>query len=221
MNNIEPAGTRILYRDGSLCAVWKPSGVPTLPDRSGDEDLKSQVQALLKPPFLEPPHRLDRPVTGVVLFALDPIVIATLNEMFRGGSAQKRYWAIVHGHLGAPTELVHHLVHDARAHRARPALHGREVKSAVQPLAQGDRYTLVEVRPDGGAFHQIRAQLSLAGFPIKGDVKYGARRGMPSRGICLHARSLELPHPRSGASLCIQAAPPQEKLWQELAAGLA
>lgn len=218
MNSTEVAGPRLLHQDDYLCAVWKPGGVPVLPDRTGDTDLRTMLQARTGASYLEPPHRLDRPVSGVVLFATDRSVLRSLNEAFRSGAVSKTYWAIVQGSVDHAAELVHRLEHDARAKRARRAAEGRgrEVRSSVRPLAKGERYTLVEVEPRGGAFHQIRAQLALAGHPIKGDVKYGARRGEPDRTIALHARSLSFPHPVSGAPLKVEAAPPEVPLWTAL-----
>lgn len=210
---------RLLHSDAALCAVWKPAGMPVLPDTTGDPDLRATLQHQFGVDYLEPPHRLDRPVSGVTLFALDPATLARLNDAFRSGEVRKVYWAIVQGRMELHGELVHRLLHDARSKRARqaPEGQGREVRSAVRPLAYGDRYTLVEVRPDGGAFHQIRAQLSLAGFPIKGDVKYGARRGEPDRSIALHARSIAFRHPATGSEIRVEAPPPEGALWHMLA----
>ncbi len=210
---------RVLHQDASLCAVWKPAGLPVLPDATGDPDLRTMLQRQLGVTYLESPHRLDRPVSGVTLFALDPEALARLNEAFRWGAVKKVYWAIVTGRMEQHGDLVHRLVHDARNKRARqaPEGQGREVRSAVRPLGFGERYTLVEVLPEGGAFHQIRVQLSLAGFPIKGDVKYGARRGEPDRSIALHARFIGFAHPISGEGLCLEAPVPEGALWAALA----
>ena len=218
----QPPALTLLQRDATLCAVWKPAGVPVLPDTTGDPDLRTLLRQQLEVDYIEPPHRLDRPVSGVMLFALDPATLAAMNELFRNGAVQKVYWALVQGRMELEGELVHRLRHDPQARRSRQAAsgQGREVRSVVRPLAHGDRYTLVEVRPQGGAFHQIRAQLSLAGFSIKDDVKYGARRGAPDRSIGLHARSIAFTHPATGREVRIDAPPPEGTLWQMLAASV-
>lgn len=222
MSSTEGAGLRLLHHDAALCAVWKPAGMPVLADTTGDPCLRTVLQQQLGVQYLEPPHRLDRPVSGATLFALHPEALGRLNEAFRTGAVRKTYWAMVQGRMDLHDTLVHRITHDTRAKRARhaPPGQGREVRSAVRPLAFGERYTLVEVRPEGGAFHQIRAQLSLAGFPIKGDVKYGARRGEPDRSIALHARSLAFAHPATGAPLCLEAPVPAGPLWAALAAAV-
>ncbi|MDX9749856.1 MAG: RluA family pseudouridine synthase [Flavobacteriales bacterium] len=206
-----------MHHDAVLCAVWKPAGIPVLPDRTGDPDLRTMVRARPGHDRVEPPHRIDRPVSGVVLFALDAPTLAALNQAFRAGRVRKTYWAIVEGRPGQELVVAHRLVHDPRGHRARAAADGRPVRLTATPIAQGDRYTLMEVVPEGGAFHQVRAQLALAGFPIKGDVKYGARRGEADRSIALHARSVSLRHPATGAELVVVAPPPEGRLWQALA----
>lgn len=221
MSNTEAAPLRLLYQDTGLVAVWKPAGVPVLADRTGDMDLRMLLQQQLGAAFVEPPHRIDRPVSGVVLFALDKLTLTGLNEAFRDGRIHKVYWAIVEGRLESKAELVHRLIHDPRGHKAREAANGREVRLAARPLSAGERYTLVEVVPQGGAFHQIRVQLALAGHAIKGDVKYGARRGEADRSIALHARSVQFVHPADGSTVRVEAPPPAARLWDVLTADAA
>jgi 23S rRNA pseudouridine1911/1915/1917 synthase len=209
-------GIAVLHRDGRLIAVHKPAGMPVQPDRSGDPDLLSAVQAVCGGRAW-PVHRIDRPVGGVVLFALDEGSAAALSALFRGRRVEKRYWAIVEGRMESGT-LAHALQPDVRARKARTnTAGGRPVHATVSALAHGDRYTLVEVVPDGGAFHQVRAQLAAAGHPIKGDVKYGARRGRRGR-IELHARALAFVHPFTASPMCIAAPPPGEPPWPALLA---
>lgn len=206
----------VLYRDAHLLAVNKPAGVPAQADRTGDPD----VLQLLGDPGLLLTHRIDRPVSGILLLACDATVQRALNEAFASGAVRKTYLAIVEGRLEGEHVLEHWLAHDVKAHKARvvPAAHkgGFAVRLRLKPLSQGERYTLVEVRPEGGRFHQIRAQLSAFGHPIKGDVKYGARRGEPDRSIALFAQRVELAHPATGAPLRIEAPVPGQGLWPRL-----
>ena len=212
----DPAPVRLLHLDADLCAVWKPSGLPVLPDRTGDTDLRMLLREQAGLPTAEAAHRLDRPVSGVVLFALKRQALTALNAAFAKGAVRKTYLAIVHGRVDGPQVLEGHLDHDPHKRRARVAVSSsaRRVRLTIQPVKHGERYTLVRVEPDGGAFHQIRAQLAMAGHPIKGDVKYGARRGEGDRSIALHALMLDLKHPVGLQHLHIQAPPPTTTIWQ-------
>ncbi len=206
----------LLFHDAALVAVNKPAGVPAQPDRTGDPD----VARLTGIPGLTAVHRLDRPVAGVMLLASTATALAALNRAFAEGLVRKTYLAIVEGRVEGDLDLVHAHVHDARAHKARlvaaDAPGGSVVRLRARVLGRGDRYSLLEVRPEGGRFHQIRAQLAAAGHPIKGDVKYGARRGEPDRSIALFALRAELPHPVSGEALVIEAPMPTTGLWPRL-----
>ena len=208
-----------LYTDLHLLAVNKPSGVPSQPDPTGD----TSVLDLVGEQGLGLPHRLDRPVSGVLLVSRTPEALRRLNAAFAEQRVAKTYLAMVEGRLENAL-LEHLLVHDARALKAHVVPTMRKGASpatlCVRRLNTGDRYTLVEVRPEGGRFHQIRAQLSAAGHPIKGDVKYGARRGEPDRSIALHARALVFPHPMTGDPLRIVAPLPNTGLWPKLSAGV-
>jgi 23S rRNA pseudouridine1911/1915/1917 synthase len=217
-----PSPIVLLYADEFLCVAYKPAGMPVQPDPTGDPDLLSLLAAQLKQRDLGLVHRLDRPVSGVVLFARDAEMLAALNALFRERGIDKRYWAIVEGRMEGEQVLEHHLEHDGKARKARII---KEVKASeeaarlhLKPMAVGDRYTLLELRPEGGAFHQIRAQLAAAGHPIKGDVKYGARRGERDRSIALHARSLTFHHPATDRSISVEAPAPGDPLWKALLA---
>lgn len=208
----------VLFRDAHLLAVNKPAGVPAQPDLTGDAD----VCALLGLRDAGIPHRLDRPVSGALLIALDNDVLNGLNAAFADRRVEKTYLAIVEGRVEQGADLAHHLVHDTRLRKARvvdgPRKGATLCRLRVDPVRVGDRYTLVKVVPEGGRFHQIRAQLSAAGHPIKGDVKYGARRGEPDRSIALHAHRLRFEHPLTGAPLEVVAPPPGTGIWPRLLA---
>lgn len=223
MSSIEAAA--LLYQDEHLVMVNKPAGMPVQPDPTGDPSLLEHMVAMSGLGEVGLVHRLDRPVSGVVVMALGADALRLMNEEFRQRRVKKVYWAIVEGHpQGADGSGVrtieHQLVHDAHKHRARIVQEGgKNVHLGFRVLAKGDRYTLVEVVPREGTFHQIRAQLAAIGHPIKGDVKYGARRGDKDRSIALHARSLSFAHPITGAPVQVLAPAPPEGVWKALVPG--
>lgn len=225
MSSTEAQATpRVLYEDAMLAVVYKPAGMPVLKDRTGDMDLLTVLAGMWpsRSEDLRVLHRLDRPVGGCVLVSWHAGAVATLSKAFAAGELRKTYLAIVEGSIEAPLTLEHRAVHDARRHVARrlpmDASQGRLLRLRVRPLAHGDRYTLLEVVPDGGAFHQIRAQLGWAGHPIMGDVKYGARRASKDRSIALHAWSIAFVHPDTGLVPCIEAPAPTAPPWPALLA---
>jgi len=229
MNSTEeaPADITILLVDEHLCVVWKPAGMPVQPDHTGDASLLDRVSQQLADPRLSLVHRLDRPVSGAVLFARTPAAVKDLNEQFRERRVEKRYWAIVEGTPAVPEgqewcTVEHLLLHDTKAKRAK-VLHSIREGAAMarlkfRILARGERLSLLEVVPEGGAFHQIRAQLSAMGNSIRGDVKYGARRSEKDRSIALHARSLVLQHPATLETVRVVADAPPSSVWSALLA---
>jgi len=206
----------LLFSDAHMLAINKPSGVPSQPDATGDPC----VTDLLGMDGLGIPHRLDRPVSGVLVIARTPEALRSLNAAFAEQRVDKTYLAIVEGRMEGEAVLEHLLVHDTRTHKAQVVTTMRKgamhALLRAKVLVQGDRYTLVEVMPEGGRFHQIRAQLAAAGHPIKGDVKYGARRGEPDRSIALHAQALDLVHPITNMPLHVEAPVPTTGLWPKL-----
>lgn len=218
-NNTEPV---LLHRDVHLVAFDKPAGMPVQPDQSGDPSLLDHAAASLGLSATDVGlvHRLDRPVSGVVVFALDPGTLRDMNRLFSQRAVEKTYWAIVEGQAPEEGHCAHVLAHDPGRRKARVGSAGTEATHELRyvRLVQGERYALVEVRPEGGGFHQIRAQLAASGLPIKGDVKYGARRGEPDRSIGLHACKVKLTHPGTGKQLLIEALPPTRSIWPALMA---
>lgn len=213
-------GPVLLARNDRFLVLAKPAGMPSQSDPTGDPDLLSWVRNECGVATAGPVHRLDRPVSGVMLFACTGEALAALNAQFSERAVTKTYWAIVEGAVDGRTVLENAITHDARKKKARVAT-GNDAKHArlqVRALVKGDRYTLVEVVPDGGAFHQIRAQLGAAGHAIKGDVKYGARRGEKDRSIALHARTIEFNDPVSGERVSYSAPAPATPLWTTLIA---
>lgn len=224
----EPVHVGLVHVDEVLVIAHKPAGMPAQPDPSGDPDLLAWVRSTLGDPQVELVNRIDRPVSGLVLLARRADILVELNRALRDREMTKTYRALVEGRVQLPAEgivLEHHLVHDTHVHRARVNTDDQRTDAPsrlqVRTITLGDRYSLVEVRPEGGAFHQLRAQLSAWGHPIKGDVKYGARRGErgadgPARSIALHAHALAFKHPVTGLVLSVEAPFPEGRLWRAL-----
>lgn len=217
----------ILYEDNHLLVVNKHSGDLVQPDPSGESALEDQIKAFLKvrdakpgAVFLGVAHRIDRPVSGAVLFAKSSKALTRLNEMLREGRIRKIYWALTE-QTPSPEEgaLRHFIVRDARNNRSRaydmPKPEGKEARLRYRTLGRGTHYTLVEVELQTGRHHQIRAQLAKIGCPIRGDLKYGARRSNPDGGISLHSRSVAFEHPVRREQLVVTApVPAGDNLWR-------
>ena len=220
---------KILYEDNHLIAVRKRVGDIVQGDKTGDVPLSDMVKNFLKDKYQKPGnvylgvvHRLDRPVSGVVLFAKTSKALPRLNKMFaEHKGVKKTYLAIVANKPPQPQgTLTHWLTRNEKQNTARA--YDREVpgsKKAVldyRLIAQSERYFLLEIELHTGRHHQIRCQLSKMGCPIRGDLKYGAPRSNPDGGISLHAWRLELGHPVSHQNIVIEAPLPEERLWQEI-----
>lgn len=218
---------KVLYEDNHIIIVSKSAGEIVQGDKTGDTPLLETIKSYLKEKYQKPGnvflgvvHRLDRPVSGVVLFAKTSKALPRLNALFaEHEKVKKTYWAIV---CNRPKEesgrLVHWLTRNTKNNTARA--YDREVpesKKAVldfRLVASSDRYHLLEVRLHTGRHHQIRCQLAKMGCPIKGDLKYGAPRSNPDGSISLHARRLQLEHPVSHEQIDITAPVPGDRLWQ-------
>ncbi|MFI3332158.1 MAG: RluA family pseudouridine synthase [Rikenellaceae bacterium] len=216
----------IIYEDNHLLAVNKRCGDLVQPDPNGESALEDQVKAYIKvrdnkpgEVFLGVVHRIDRPVSGLVLFAKSSKALVRLNELIRDRKIDKRYWAVVEGHPSIePTELTHHILKDPKNHRSRaydsPKAGTKEAKLRYQTIGASTNYSLVEVELFTGRHHQIRAQLSKVGCPIKGDLKYGSKRSNPNGGIMLHSRSMSFLHPVRKEPITITAKSPSgDSLW--------
>lgn len=221
----------VLYEDNHIIAVNKTCREIVQGDKTGDTPLSEEVKAYIKEKYHKPgevflgvTHRLDRPTSGVVLFARTSKALTRLNEMFKSHEQiQKTYWAIVeHAPVPAEGRLVHRLVRNEKLNKSFVAKDGardaKEARLSYRTLARGERYTLVEVQLETGRHHQIRCQLAAIGCPIKGDLKYGAKRSNPDGGISLHARQVAFIHPVSKQPTTITAPVPDERIWQELSA---
>ena len=218
----------VLYEDNHIIIVSKQSGEIVQGDKTGDTPLSDVVKEYIKRVhgkpgnvFLGVVHRLDRPVSGVVVFAKTSKALARLNTMFRDGEVHKTYWAIVQDRPQAMEATVEGWI-TRNEKQNKSYMHQREVngsKHAVltyRMIAATDRYALLEVKLLTGRHHQIRCQLASLGCPIKGDLKYGAKRSNPDGSISLHARRVEFVHPVSKEHILVEAPVPKDNLWREI-----
>lgn len=216
----------ILYEDNHLLIVNKRCGDLVQPDPSGGDALERQIKEFIrrrdaKPGevFLGVVHRIDRPVSGAVIFAKTSKALARLNEMIRRGEIEKTYWALTESRPDPEEgELSHYILRNEKTNRSRaldaPRGDAKLAKLRFRTLGASTRYTLVEVDLLTGRHHQIRAQLSKIGCPIKGDLKYGARRSNPDGGISLHSYRVDFIHPVRRERIVVTAPVPKEdNLW--------
>jgi len=223
----------VLYEDNHIIAVNKTCNEIVQGDKTGDTPLSEIVKAYIKDKYDKPgdvflgvTHRLDRPTSGVVLFARTSKALTRLNEMFKSHEQiRKTYWAIVQGAPKQPeARLENWLTRNETLNKSFIAKPGaKEAKQAIlsyKTLVRGENYTLLEINLETGRHHQIRCQLAAIGCPVKGDLKYGAKRSNPDGGICLHARKIEFIHPVKKEPICITAPVPNDSLWQQFAASI-
>lgn len=222
-----------LYEDNHIIIVDKQPGEIVQGDKTGDTPLSAIVAAYLKEKYAKPGnvfvgvvHRLDRPVGGVVIFAKTSKALARLNEMLRKHQIHKTYWAIVEGCPEKDSDTLSDLlVSSERNNKTYVVGNGstapsdaREATLRYKVLTRGERYSLVEVTLITGRKHQIRVQLANIGHPIKGDLKYGARRSNRGGGISLLARRICFTHPVSRQEIDVTAPlPTDDPLWSHLA----
>lgn len=218
----------VLYEDNHIIVVNKRVGDIVQGDKTGDKPLSEVVKEYIKDKYNKPGevflgvvHRLDRPTTGIVVFARTSKALTRLNDIFKNRETQKTYWAIVKSKPAQQSaNLVHYLIRNEKSNTSKA--HIKEVSGSK--MASLDyriikvltNYTALEVDLHTGRHHQIRAQLSAIGSPIKGDLKYGADRSNPDGGICLHARKLVLIHPVAKTPLEIIAPVPEDILWKSI-----
>ena len=197
--------------------------------QTGDKPLSDIVKEYIKEKYNKPGnvflgvvHRLDRPVSGLVVFAKTSKALSRLNDMFRTGDVHKTYWAITKRRDIAPEgTLTDWLTRNERQNKSYA--HAKEVPGAKKAILKykvrsvSDNYMLLEVTLLTGRHHQIRCQLAHIGCPIKGDLKYGAPRSNPDGSISLHSRRVEFVHPVSKEQICVEAEVPADRLWQEIA----
>ena len=195
--------SRILLEDNHLLIFNKRTGEIVQGDKTGDEPLSETLKAFIaqrddKPGqvFMGVPHRLDRPVSGVCVFAKTSKALERLNEMLRNGDLHKTYWALTANKPPKDSDtLTDNLVRNEAQNKSYVAKNGKEARLKYTLIQTTERYFLLEVELYTGRHHQIRCQLSHMGCPIKGDLKYGAKRSNPDGGISLMARRIQFIHP--------------------------
>ena len=216
----------VLYEDNHIIIVSKTTGEIVQGDKTGDKPLSETVKQYIKEAYAKPGdvflgvvHRLDRPVFGLVLFARTSKALSRLNAMFADGEVKKKYWAIV---KDAPVEsegtLTHWLVRNEKQNKSYAYDHEvpRSKKAILdyRVIGKSDNYYLLEVDLKTGRHHQIRCQLAKIGCPIKGDLKYGAKRSNPDGSISLLSRSMQFIHPVSKKAIVVEAPLPDDNLWK-------
>lgn len=218
----------ILYVDNHLLVVNKPACVPTVPDDSGDESLLDRGKAWIKREYQKPGavflgvvHRLDRPVSGVVLFARTSKAADRLGAQFRERTTQKTYWGIVEGCPEESAGEVEQLLwKDRERNLVRAVVAEREgaksARTSYRALRTHASRTLLELVPHTGRSHQLRVACASLGTPLVGDLKYGASEPLPDRSIALHARRLQVLHPTRTEPLDWSASVPRTKVWSGL-----
>ena len=219
----------VVYEDNHIIIVNKRSGEIVQGDKTGDKPLAETVKDYIKVKYHKPGnvflgvvHRLDRPVSGLVLFARTSKALTRLNDLFRTGDIHKTYWAIVKNTQTQPEgTLENWIVRNEKQNKSYA--HDHEVPGAKRALlsyriiGKTDRYTLLEIHLMTGRHHQIRCQLAHMGCPIRGDLKYGAPRSNPDGGISLMAKQIDFVHPVTKEQITIKAPTPSDALWQALA----
>lgn len=219
---------QVVYEDNHIIVVNKAASEIVQGDKTGDKPLSEIVKQYIKEKYEKPgnvflgvTHRLDRPVSGLVIFAKTSKALSRLNEMFKKGEIKKTYWAIV---KNAPPkqedELLHYLVRNEKQNKSYA--YDKEVKGSKKAIlsykciAKSDNYYLLEINLQTGRHHQIRCQLAKINCPIKGDLKYGFSRSNTDGSISLHARKVSFLHPVSKEKIELEAPVPENKLWQSI-----
>jgi len=221
-SNIEP---EVLFEDNHIIILNKHASEIVQGDKTGDEPLSETVKQYLKTKYHKPGevflgvvHRLDRPVSGALIFARTSKALSRLNAMLRDGQIHKKYWAIVKNPPPKPSDrLSGYIFRNERKNKSfvyeKPIPGSQNAELTYEIIDSIDRFTLVQIDLLTGRHHQIRAQLASIGCPVKGDLKYGYSRSNPGGFIHLHARELQLCHPVRKVPLTIIAPLPKERLW--------
>ncbi|HOT64180.1 MAG TPA: RNA pseudouridine synthase [Dysgonamonadaceae bacterium] len=218
----------VLYEDNHLIIVNKAPSEIVQGDKTGDKPLSELIKEYLKEKYHKPgnvfcgvTHRLDRPTSGVVVFAKTSKALSRLNEMFRNGEVDKTYWAIVKNRPPKDEDtLIHYLIKNEKTNKSTAYDSEKpNTKKAIlhyKLIAVSQKYFLLEVDLETGRHHQIRCQLAKIGCSIKGDLKYGAERSNPDGSISLHARTISFVHPVSKQQIHVVAPVPNDTLWKTL-----
>lgn len=219
---------QVVYEDNHIIIVNKESGEIVQGDKTGDIPLSETVKAYIKEKYAKPGavflgvvHRLDRPVSGLVVFARTSKALSRLNDMFRNGEVHKTYWAIVQQRPEHEEgTLENWLIRNEKQNKSyayqREVPNSKKAILKYRMIGQSERYYLLEVNLLTGRHHQIRCQLAAMGCPIKGDLKYGAKRSNPDGSISLLAHRVEFIHPVSKQHIVVESPIPEDNLWQNI-----
>ncbi len=218
----------ILFEDNHIIAVNKRSGDLVQGDKTGDKPLSEMVKEYIKEKYNKPgevylgvTHRIDRPTSGIVIFARTSKALTRLNKMFQDKEMDKTYWAVVENEPPNMSDtLTHFLKRNTKQNKSYASLKkaGKDSKESVLVYTmkgKTKKYVMLEIDPKTGRHHQIRTQLSFIGCVIKGDLKYGAKRSNPDGSIHLHARGIKFMHPVKKEPISISANPPKDPVWDE------
>lgn len=220
-----PISDRILYEDNHLVVVNKLPSEIVQGDKTGDTPLSEIVKEYIKSKYKKSGnvftgviHRIDRPVSGAVVFARTGKALARMNELVKNRGIKKIYWAIVQNRPEKDeADLKHYLVRNRKQNKSfannKPTNESKEGLLSYKIIGESDKYFLLEIDLKTGRHHQIRAQLAAIGCPIKGDLKYGSPRSNKDASISLHARSVEFIHPVKKDVIKVVAPPPKDALW--------
>jgi len=207
----------VLYKNNQLIAFNKPAGIPIQPDKTETKSLQDLGEIYAKSNLFII-HRIDRPASGVVVLAKSKKGLARMNAQFQERTIQKTYLAVVKiAPEKSEGQLIHYLRKNEKVNKTQvfeePVKGGKKAVLNYKVIGKSDNYTLLEIDLETGRHHQIRAQLAKIGSPIKGDVKYGARRGNKDRSIHLHAWKLSFQHPVTSETVDLMANMPEDAIW--------
>lgn len=218
----------IIYEDNHLLVVNKRAGDIVQGDQTGDMPLSEIAKAYIAKKYNKPGavflgvvHRLDRPTTGIIIFARTSKALSRMNKDFADKKISKTYWTVVSGNMiKSQDTLVHYLVRNPKQNKSYAFVeeipNSKKASLHYQVLKKLDHFNLLEIDLHTGRHHQIRAQLNKIGLHIKGDLKYGAKRSNPDGGICLHARSITFTHPVKKEKITLTAPVPNSDIWKHL-----
>lgn len=219
---------QVVYEDNHIIIVYKESGEIVQGDKTGDTPLAETVKAYIKEKYAKPGavflgvvHRLDRPVSGLVVFARTSKALSRLNDMFRKGEVHKTYWALVQNQPALPEgTLEHWLTRNEKQNKSYAYPHevpgSKKAILKYRLIGQSERYYLLEINLLTGRHHQIRCQLSAMGCPIKGDLKYGSKRSNADGSISLLSHRIDFIHPVSKEHIVVESPLPVDNIWQNI-----
>lgn len=229
---LDIGGLQVIYEDNHLIAVNKPAGYLVHGDATGDTPLVDYVKQYIKLRYKKPGdvflgviHRLDRPVSGTIIFARTSKALTRMSKLFKEREVQKRYWAVAKARPKPISGVLKHFLiknHEKNVTKAydkvgKRTSHAKLAELSYELISEIDHHYLIEVRPITGRPHQIRVQLSSINCPIIGDVKYGYRRGNQDGSIHLHCREMSFMHPVKKEMVSISCDPPHDEIWKRFA----